>query len=213
MSSATRTIDSLDDAKAELRAAAREARSTIHPVEAASAARRLRDRFLAAIDLAPGAIVAGYAAFGGEIDPLPLLEALHAKGHPLALPAVEKRAAPLVFRAWKPGDALERHRFGMAEPAADSPRCDPDMLLVPLLAFDGEGNRLGYGGGFYDRTIPTQRKRKPLRAVGVAFASQRVARVPAGIHDQRLDWVATDREVLRTKTDKRADRWMSWWPW
>lgn len=186
-------------------------RAGVHALEATSAARAVRDRFLAQIEVPQNAIVAAYAAFGGELDPLPLLEALAAKGVALALPVVEAKAAPLVFRAWEPGAPLVQHRFGMAEPPRDAPAVVPDIVVVPLLAFDRQGYRLGYGGGYYDRTLAALRKRGRVLAVGVGFAVQEMPSVPRGPHDVPLDWIVTERASFAPlAADARADHWLSW---
>jgi 5-formyltetrahydrofolate cyclo-ligase len=107
---------------------------------------------------------------------------------------------------------MDTHRFGMSEPKADKPEVDPDMLLVPLLAFDGEGNRIGYGGGFYDRTIEKQLAFRPLRTCGLAFSVQRVERIPTTDTDRKLDWVVTEKEAIGFAKERPAG-WRSWWPW
>ena len=197
--------------KAALRAKMRDLRAGVHALEATSAALALRDRFLAQIEVPQNAVVAAYAAFGGEIDPLPLLEALGARGVRLALPVVEAKAAPLVFRAWQPGAPLVPHRFGMAEPARAAPAVVPDIVVVPLLAFDRQGYRLGYGGGYYDRTLATLRKRGRVLAVGIGFAVQEMPSVPRASHDAPLDWIVTERASFAPlAADARADHWMSW---
>ena len=197
--------------KDALRARMRAARAGVHAIEAASAARAARDRFLAGIEVPQNAVVAAYAAFGGEIDPLPLLEALAAKGVALALPVVEAKAAPLVFRAWMPGDQLVQHRFGMAEPPREAPALVPDIVVVPLLAFDRQGQRLGYGGGYYDRTLAALRKRGRVLAVGIGFALQEMPSVPRAAHDVPLDWIVTERAAFAPlAADARADHWLSW---
>ena len=189
----------------------RKLRESVHALEATSAARALRDRFLGAIEVPQNAIVAAYAAFGGELDPLPLLEALAAKRVKLALPVVEAKAAPLVFRAWEFGAPLVAHRFGMAEPSRDAPAVVPDIVVVPLLAFDRQGYRLGYGGGYYDRTLAALRKRGRVLAVGVGFTVQELPSVPRAPHDVPLDWIVTERvSFAPLAADARADHWMSW---
>lgn len=205
--------DELDDAKAELRSVARERREHFHRHEGAAAARAVRDRFLARVPLAAGASVAGYCAFGSEFDPTPLMQALDARGHVLALPVVVRRAAPLVFRLWKPGDELTHHKFGMREPLPTQPQIEPDVLLVPLLGYDEQGNRIGYGGGFYDRTIAGLRARGRTRAVGVAYAVQRFERIPCGPHDQTLDWIVTEKAAIDVNREARRHGWRAWWPW
>jgi len=113
------------------------------------------------------------------------------------LPCVEAAGAPLVFREWSPGDDLVEEPFGTRAPAPAATRHDPDVLLVPLLAFDRSGYRLGYGGGFYDRTLEALRAIKSISAVGVAYAAQEVQAVPRGERDQPVDLIVTEREVIR----------------
>jgi 5-formyltetrahydrofolate cyclo-ligase len=122
-----------------------------------------------------------------------LLHALHARGHVVVLPVTPKRGSPLKFRLWRPGDELVPERFGTMRPTGDER--SPDFLLVPLLAFDRRGGRLGYGAGFYDRTLSGLTHRF---ALGCAFAAQEVAEVPMGPGDVRLDAVATEREIIET---------------
>jgi len=122
-----------------------------------------------------------------EADPRPLMTALSALGHPLALPCVEKCAAPLLFRCWKEGDLLGRGAYGTSEPLPSAAPVIPAVLLVPLLAFDAEGYRLGYGGGYYDRTLAALRSTQPVTAIGIAYAGQEIPAVPHEAHDLRLD--------------------------
>jgi 5-formyltetrahydrofolate cyclo-ligase len=158
---------------------------------------RLAGQVLQACAPAPGAVVAGYWPLPGEIDPRPLLLALAGRGHGLALPRTPRRGLPLVFHRFRFGDPLLPHRFGMLEPRAEARVIDPDMLLVPLAAFDARLHRLGHGAGFYDRTLAALRARRVVFALGIAFAAQQVAEIPAEPHDQRLDAVATEAGVLR----------------
>jgi 5-formyltetrahydrofolate cyclo-ligase len=136
----------------------------------------------------PGALVAGFWPMGDEIDIRPLLRRLEAAGHDLALPVTTPRGQPLVFRHWRFGEPLVPGRFGTSVP--------PDALLVPLLAFDAGGLRLGYGGGYYDRTLAAL---PGVWALGVAFAGQQVAKVPAGMHDVPLHGIATEAGFFRTE--------------
>ena len=139
--------------KKSLREQFREIRRAIPVDVAAAAARSLAHHVAENIDLPPGAIVAGYWPFPDEMDPRPLMKHLVALGHSLCLPVVVERAAALQFRAWSPGGSLVDSVYGTQVPPADAPLKVPNVLLVPLLAFDDAGYRLGYGGGYYDRTI------------------------------------------------------------
>jgi 5-formyltetrahydrofolate cyclo-ligase len=149
------------------------------------------------LSLTPGAAVSGFSAIRDEIDPAPLLKRLGEAGYRLALPAMQGKGKPLLFRAWTPGDAMGSAQWGIAEPLADKPVLEPDVVLVPLLAFDAHGYRLGYGGGFYDRTLLRLRAAKPVVAVGIAYDELKVDAVPHLDYDQRLDWVLTPSGPLR----------------
>ncbi|MBF0325014.1 5-formyltetrahydrofolate cyclo-ligase [Magnetospirillum moscoviense] len=148
--------------------------------------------FVDDLDIPDSAVVAGYWPMADEIDPRPLMEVLAGTGCRLCLPVVETRAAPLLFRAWQPGQALEPGPHGTFHPAAQAEVVVPGVLLVPLLAFDESLHRLGYGGGYYDRTLQSLRLAGPVRAVGLAFAAQRLDSLPAEADDQRLDAVLTE---------------------
>jgi 5-formyltetrahydrofolate cyclo-ligase len=142
-------------------------------------------------------VVSGFSAIRDEIDPAGLLARLAEEGHRLALPVIEGKGRPLLFRAWAPGDAMGTAQWGIAEPLPDQPEVYPDVVLVPLLAFDAQGYRLGYGGGFYDRTLARLRTRKPVIAVGIGYDELRIDAVPHLDYDQRLDWVLTPSGPLR----------------
>ena len=141
-----------------------------------------------------GAVVSGFWPMGQEIDIRPLLHALHERGHRIVLPETPRRGNPLIFRLWRPGDVLVTERFGTQRPTGAV--LAPDFLLVPLLAFDRVGHRLGYGGGYYDRTLAGLPGRFRL---GVGYAVQQLDEVPAGPYDARLDAVATERGVMFCK--------------
>ncbi|CAA7615144.1 5-formyltetrahydrofolate cyclo-ligase [Magnetospirillum sp. UT-4] len=149
-----------------------------------------------ALEVGHGRAVAGYWPMGDEIDPIPLMERLLGAGCRVALPVVTARGRPLDFRAWEPGQALEPGPHGTAHPPAAAQAVVPAVVLVPLLAFDRDGWRLGYGGGYYDRTLDLLRRNAQVRAIGVAFAAQRVAHVPRDGRDQRLDAVLTELGVV-----------------
>jgi 5-formyltetrahydrofolate cyclo-ligase len=139
----------------------------------------------------PASVISGFSAIRDEIDPAALLARLHADGHRLCLPVMQSKGLPLDFRAWSPGDAMGKVQWGIAEPLPDKPVLDPDVVLVPLLAFDAQGYRLGYGGGYYDRTLSRLRAIKPVVAVGIAYDELKVDAVPHQSYDERLDWVLT----------------------
>lgn len=140
--------------------------------------------------------ISAFWPMGEEIDIRPLLQALHDDGHVLGLPRTPRRGEPLAFHAWRPGDPLERGPVGTSQPPAAAPVIEPDALIVPLLAVDPAGFRLGYGGGYYDRTLAHLRARRAITAIGVGFEVQRVARVPTGPNDARLDFLLTERALL-----------------
>lgn len=161
------------------------------------AARRLVDRFLSAIPWSEYRLVSGYWPVGSEIDDRPLLRALRTSGLAVALPVVVAPGQPLVFRKWDEHDVLIEGPYAIPQPSEAAPEVDPSLLIVPLLAFDQVGHRLGSGLGFYDRTLEALRRVPGRLAVGVAFAAQRVDRLDALDTDQRLDWVVTEREAVR----------------
>ncbi|MEX2454061.1 MAG: 5-formyltetrahydrofolate cyclo-ligase [Rhodospirillaceae bacterium] len=185
--------------KPALRAAAGEVRAAAHAGRADAAAAALADRFIAELAgrLQGGAVVSLFWSMRDEIGTRPLMAALAARGFALALPAMQGRDRPLVFRRWADGDVLVRGVFGVDEPAPSAPDLRPDIVCVPLLAFDAGGNRLGYGGGYYDRTLRALRDNGVVLAVGVAYDEQQMASVPACPWDEPLDMVVTDRRALR----------------
>jgi 5-formyltetrahydrofolate cyclo-ligase len=164
---------------------------------APDASRRMAENFLASIPLAKGAAVSAYVAIGDEADPSPLIEALRKSGHPILLPRVAGRGQALGFHLYARDANLVPGVFGLSQPAADWPEATPDALVVPLLAFDGQGNRLGYGAGFFDRTLASLRAKRKVFAVGYAFAGQEVADVPHHDGDERLDWIVTEKGARR----------------
>jgi 5-formyltetrahydrofolate cyclo-ligase len=148
------------------------------------------------LPIAPGAIVSGFMPLKSEINPLPLMRKLAEQGARLALPAVAGRGKALIMRAWAWGEPLASGVWGIREPEPDAAEVEPDILLVPLLAFDRAGHRVGYGAGYYDMTIARLRARKAVTAVGIAFAAQEVPAVPSTPRDERLDLVLTEHEVI-----------------
>ncbi|HEU0118419.1 MAG TPA: 5-formyltetrahydrofolate cyclo-ligase, partial [Alphaproteobacteria bacterium] len=157
----------------------------------------LRDHFLKKIQLPPKSCVALYHAQHDEMNPSMLGVDLHHAGHTLALPVITARGTPLIFRSYEPGDKLHPGPMGILEPTSEALAVTPDVLIVPLLAFDKMGYRLGYGGGYYDRTLTELRQQKTVLAVGIAYAGQEVAAVPIEPHDARLDAIVTEAQALR----------------
>lgn len=185
----------LTDSKRALREAMLARRQALGDGERLTAADNLLNSFFLERPVELPAVVSGFWPIKDEIDIRPLMEALFDEGCQMALPVVQGRGQRLLFRAWRPGDPLEAGVFGTLQPSADCEVLEPDALLVPLLACDGEGWRLGYGGGFYDRTLEDLRKRRQVTAIGVGFDLQLVPEVPHGADDQRLDWLLTDRRA------------------
>lgn len=161
----------------------------------ADAAAKIAARKLS-VELPPGSIVAGYFPIHSEFDPFPLMQALADKGATLALPVIIARDHALIFRAWNPDESLVRGPFGIFQPSSDADEVDPDIVLVPLAAFDRAGHRIGYGRGYYDRTLQNLRSLKKITVIGVAFAVQEIETVPRLPHDEQLDCVLTERELI-----------------
>ncbi len=184
--------DDLRDAKAAARRELRRRRATLDAAGretlSAAAAAQLMD----VPELAVARVVAAFFGIRDEIDTAPLIEALLAGGRIVVLPRMTGRDQPLAFHAWRPGEPLEEASMGVLQPPAASPALFPDLVVAPLLGFDLRGHRLGYGGGFYDRTLRALRRDRPTPAIGFAFELQRLDAVPSGEHDERLDRIATE---------------------
>ena len=148
------------------------------------------------VELPPGTIVAGYSPINSELDPFPLMRALADKGATLALPVIIARNHALIFREWQPDEGLVRGPYDIFQPSSDADDVDPDIVLVPLAAFDRAGHRIGYGRGYYDRTLENLRRVKKVTVIGVAFAVQEIETVPRLPHDEQLDCVLTERELI-----------------
>ncbi len=187
------------DAKAAARRAAFARRKTAHAAAPREAAAAARDMFLAAGLHKGASVVGGYRPIRSEIDPTPLMEALAGQVDALAVPVIEGPGLPLRFRSWWPGAEMVAGPFG-AEVPAKGDWVEPDCLIVPLVAFAVEEGglwRLGYGGGFYDRTLAGLRAQKPITAVGFAYGAQQAAEMPREATDQPLDAIVTEHAVLR----------------
>ena len=185
----------LREKKTALRDEGRHRRSGVSAAAARDAAIGLRDNVLSAIPTAAGSIVSGYWPIGDEIDVRPLLILFHDQGQQVALPDVVEPGGALTFRAWKPGSPLEKSVFGTSVPPPSSPQLVPDTLLVPALAVDIAGYRVGYGGGYYDRTLAALRRAASATAIGVCFECQFVEDVPHDGSDERMDWIVTERDA------------------
>ena len=179
--------------KASFRAQARSARREFSARAAPDAPEKAAEHFCEHIDVESAEVVSGYWPIREEINPIPLLTRLRRTDRACALPVVQGRDRPLVFREWTPDDALVPGVFGTSEPPPSARELAPHILIVPLLAFDGRGYRLGYGGGYYDRTLHLLRQAsKHCVAVGYAYSGQEVEALPVTDADERLDWVVTE---------------------
>ncbi len=185
--------------KIRVRAEALSRRASVPAVTRLAFASRLAEAGLAAIGPRPepaSTIVSVYHPIRGEADTASLMEALAGAAFITALPLTLGREEPLRFHLWRPGDPLARGNWNIPEPLPSAPLAKPDILFVPLAAFDRRGFRLGYGAGFYDNALARLRAQKPILAIGVAFGVQQVERVPCEPHDQRLDAIITENETL-----------------
>ena len=182
-------------AKAQLRRAGQARRDAVPAEMRKSAAEAIAARAFPLV-IAPGMVVSGFMPLKSEISPLPLMRKLVDAGARLALPVVAGRGKPLIMRSWQWGEPLVPGVWGIREPGPGAPEVQPDILLVPLLAFDRSGHRIGYGAGYYDLTIAQLRAKKPIAAIGIAFAAQEVETVPRTAFDAQLDLVLTENETI-----------------
>ena len=187
--------DPIASLKAQLRRDAVARRDALPADQRAAAAAAIAARPLP-IAVAPGAIVSGFSPLKSEINPVPLMRTFAAAGAHLALPVVAGKGKPLTMRAWNFGDPLNAGVWGIREPKPEAPEVFPDILIVPLLAFDRTGQRIGYGAGYYDMTIGRLRAMKAVVAIGIAYAAQEVNEVPSTPRDAALDLVLTEREAI-----------------
>jgi 5-formyltetrahydrofolate cyclo-ligase len=184
------------DPKAALRRIALARRRTVGPELRSRLTGRLVHEGLRLARLWAPAVVSGFHPIREEPDVLGLLGALDAEGFGIALPVVTGRGTHLDFRLWRPGEPTALGPMGIPEPLSDAPSVDPDLLFTPLAAFDRRGRRLGYGAGYYDRSLARLRALKPVRAVGVAYGVCEVASVPYEVHDELLDAIVTEQETI-----------------
>ena len=192
--------DDIDTEKARHRAAARTDRDALGSGLSAAAATGIAARFMTTSELVArtgiGIVVAGYMPISSEIDPRTLMERLAARGSALCLPDTVAQETPLEFRSWTPSEVLKTGAYGVPVPAREAEAVIPDLVLVPILAFDRRGYRLGYGGGYYDRTISKLREQANVLTVGLAFSGQVRDDLPVGSHDVQLDWIVTESAAL-----------------
>src|SRR5690242_18499246 len=187
--------DLIESRKAELRREAIARRDALPAAERAAAAAAIAARPLP-VAVPPGAVVSGFSPLKSEINPVPLMRVFADAGARLALPVVAGRGKPLVMRSWNFGEPLVAGVWGIREPPASAPEVFPDILIVPMLAFDRTGHRIGYGAGYYDMTIARLRGMKPVIALGIAYAAQEIAQIPTTPRDAALDLVLTERETI-----------------
>ena len=193
------SADPIAAAKADLRRTVLARREALPAAARVAAAETLAARGLP-VDVPQGAVVSAYSPLKSEISPVPLMRQVADKGATLALPVVVGRGHPLTMRAWAFGEALGSGVWGIREPKPEAPEVFPDILIVPLVAFDRAGYRLGYGAGYYDMTIARLRGMKKISAIGIAFAAQEVTDLPKTDHDEKLDFVLTEREIIDLRT-------------
>jgi 5-formyltetrahydrofolate cyclo-ligase len=183
-------------AKDSLRREAFARRDALEADQRALMSRAITERVLALPELKARDPVGAYWPIRSEADIREAMAALHARGQAVALSQIDH--PHLIWRLWRPGDALTKGGFGVGEPGPDAPTCHPTALLVPLAAFDRQGGRLGYGKGHFDRSIAELSRLHPVLAIGIAFGVQEIEAMPLESHDRRLDVVVTEREVIRT---------------
>jgi 5-formyltetrahydrofolate cyclo-ligase len=188
-------LTSIQSLKARIRREAAARRDALPAAERAAAAAAIAARPLP-VAVPRGAIVSGFSPLKSEINPVPLMRVFADAGARLALPVVAGRGKPLVMRSWTFGEPLMSGVWGIREPPPEAPEVFPDILIVPMLAFDRTGHRIGYGAGYYDMTIARLRGTKPVTTVGIAYAVQEIGEIPTTPRDARLDFVLTERATI-----------------
>jgi 5-formyltetrahydrofolate cyclo-ligase len=184
------------DPKTALRRDALVRRAEVEPAVRAAFSRRLAEEGLRLARLWRPRIVSAFHPLLDEPDTIPLLTVLAAQGFATALPVVVGRGSPLAFRLWRPGEPTRAGAMSIRQPLEEAPAVDPDLLFTPLACFDRRGHRIGYGAGFYDRTLARLRMIKPIHAIGVAYGVCEIPAVPYETHDQSLDAIVTEQETI-----------------
>ncbi len=186
----------LKNIKANLRKDASSIRKQAYKNDDGSAIFRIQAFFIDNIKLTSNTVISAFLPIGSEIDLRPMLSDLSEDNHIITLPCVVGDNMPLLFRHWQLGDPLIKESFGTMAPKNNAIEYIPDILLVPMLAFDNQGYRLGYGGGFYDRSLEKIRAVKKITAIGVAYGEQQIDKIPHDHHDQPLDMIITDEGII-----------------
>ena len=181
----------IEEAKAALRLKARATRAAILNSSSSGAAKAVAEHFFSTVPLKTTDIVAGYWRIKDEMDVQPILIRLMDSFQPVCLPVVIGEDMPLELRLWEQGTPLYEAGFGTLAPSELAPQVEPDVIIMPLLGFDSRGTRLGYGGGYYDRTL--EKLSKKPRLIGVAFAAQELDNIPREAHDVPLDAIVTEQ--------------------
>jgi 5-formyltetrahydrofolate cyclo-ligase len=193
-------LSDISQAKKRLRREAGDRRLARHAADDGSAAVAAVGHFMTVVETAAPEVVSAYWSVQDELATQPLLQRLHDASISLCLPVVARPASPLVFRRWRPGDPMVSGVHNIPVPGDGAPEAVPSVLVVPLLAYDGAGYRLGYGGGYYDRTLAALRdKGNNVLAIGYAYEAQKVEAVPHDHLDQPLDWVVTEQGAWKVE--------------
>ena len=191
--------EKIEEAKAALRIKAHAARAALPQADRADAALAVTQHFFEGIALRAGDVVAAYWRIRDELDCQPILVRLMDSNQTVVLPVVLGPEEPLDLRVWEQGASLYEAGFGTLAPSELAPKAEPDIVIMPLLGFDKQGTRLGYGGGYYDRTLASMRKKPKL--IGLAFAAQELEAIPREAHDVPLDAIVTEAGVRHFGSD------------
>ncbi len=183
--------------KKDVRVLARSKRRETHNKNGREFCQKITQLFFDTQHFMPKTVFACYYPIGSEINSRPLIDDLNLKGHITGLPVITARNSALVFHLYRSGDDLIKGEFGVPEPHLSMPQVIPDVLIIPVLAFNSKGYRLGYGTGYYDRTLEDLRRIKPVKAIGVAYSNQQIDDMPVEDHDQKMDWIITEKEALK----------------